>query len=247
MRIKILTLFPDMFNEFKNESIIKRAIDKGICTIECIDIREYSLDKHHHVDDTPCGGGAGMVMAVDVVARCVRANKADSSHIVMMTPQGERYSQKKAEVLKKYDELVILCGHYEGFDERIRSFVDEEISIGDFVLTGGEIPAMVISDSVIRLLDNAIKEESHEDDSFSTGLLEYPQYTRPIDFEGNLVPEVLLSGNHKNIQKFRKKEALRRTYLKRPDLLENYNFTKIPLVVTLDKLRIILFIFLLIQ
>lgn len=226
MKIKILTLFPDMFNEFKNESIIKRAIDKGICSVECIDIREYSLDKHHHVDDTPCGGGAGMVMAVDVVARCIRANTSDKSHIIMMTPQGERYSQKKAEELKKYDELVILCGHYEGFDERIRGFVDEEISIGDFVLTGGEIPAMVISDSVIRLLDNAIKEESHEDDSFSTGLLEYPQYTRPIDFEGKLVPEVLLSGNHKNIQRFRKKEALRRTYLKRPDLLEKYNFTK---------------------
>lgn len=226
MKIKILTLFPDMFNEFKNESIIKRAIDKGICSVECIDIREYSLDKHHHVDDTPCGGGAGMVMAVDVVARCIRANTDGNSHIIMMTPQGERYSQKKAEELKKYDELVILCGHYEGFDERIRDFVDEEISIGDFVLTGGEIPAMVISDSVIRLLDNAIKEESHEDDSFSTGLLEYPQYTRPIDFEGKLVPEVLLSGNHKNIQRFRKKEALRRTYLKRPDLLEKYNFTK---------------------
>ncbi len=226
MKIKILTLFPDMFNEFKNESIIKRAIDKGICSIECIDIREYSLDKHHHVDDTPCGGGAGMVMAVDVVARCIRANTDSNSHIIMMTPQGEKYSQRKAEELKALDELVILCGHYEGFDERIRSFVDEEISIGDFVLTGGEIPAMVISDSVIRLLDNAIKEESHEDDSFSTGLLEYPQYTRPIDFEGNLVPEVLLSGNHKNINKFRKKEALRRTYLKRPDLLENYNFTK---------------------
>jgi len=226
LKIKILTLFPDMFNEFKNESIIKRAIDKGICSVECIDIREYSLDKHHHVDDTPCGGGAGMVMAVDVVARCIRANTSDNSHIIMMTPQGERYSQKKAEELKKYDELVILCGHYEGFDERIRDFVDEEISIGDFVLTGGEIPAMVISDSVIRLLDNAIKEESHEDDSFSTGLLEYPQYTRPIDFEGKLVPEVLLSGNHKNIQRFRKKEALRRTYLKRPDLLEKYNFTK---------------------
>ena len=226
MRIKILTLFPSLFNEFKNESIIKRAIEKKVCTIECIDIREYSLDKHHHVDDTPCGGGAGMVMAVDVVARCIRANTNDKSHIIMMSPQGKRYSQKKAEELKQYDELVILCGHYEGFDERIRKFVDEEISIGDFVLTGGEIPAMAISDSVIRLLDNAIKEESHEDDSFSTGLLEYPQYTRPIDFEGDLVPDVLLSGNHKNIQRFRKKEALRRTYLKRPDLLEKYNFTK---------------------
>ena len=226
MKIKILTLFPDMFNEFKNESIIKRAIEKGVCEIECIDIREYSLDKHKHVDDTPCGGGAGMVLAVDVVARCIRANTSDSSHIIMMTPQGEKYNQKKAEELKKYDEIVILCGHYEGFDERIRTFVDEEISIGDFVLTGGEIPAMAISDSIIRLLDNAIKEESHEDDSFSTGLLEYPQYTRPIDFEGMKVPDVLLSGNHKNINTFRKKEALRRTYLKRPDLLDNYNFTK---------------------
>ena len=226
MKIKILTLFPDMFNEFKNESIIKRAIEKGVCEIECIDIREYSLDKHKHVDDTPCGGGAGMVLAVDVVARCIRANTNNNSHIIMMTPQGEKYNQKKAEELKNYDEIVILCGHYEGFDERIRTFVDEEISIGDFVLTGGEIPAMAISDSIIRLLDNAIKEESHEDDSFSTGLLEYPQYTRPIDFEGMKVPDVLLSGNHKNINTFRKKEALRRTYLKRPDLLDNYNFTK---------------------
>ena len=205
---------------FKNESIIKRAIDKGVCEIECIDIREYSLDKHKHVDDTPCGGGAGMVLAVDVVARCIRANTTDASHIIMMTPQGKTYNQKKAEELKGYDELVILCGHYEGFDERIRDFVDEEISIGDFVLTGGEIPAMAISDSIIRLLDNAIKEESHEDDSFSTGLLEYPQYTRPIDFEGKKVPDVLLSGNHKEIDKFRKEEALKRTKERRPDLLE---------------------------
>ena len=172
MKIKILTLFPDMFIEFKNESIIKRAIEKGIVEIETIDIRDYSLDKHHHVDVTPCGGGAGMVLAVDVVARCIRANTSDHSHIVMMTPQGEKFSQQKAYEMKDYDELVILCGHYEGFDERIRSFVDEEISIGDYVLTGGELPAMVISDSIIRLLDNAIKEESHEDDSFSTGLLE---------------------------------------------------------------------------
>ena len=226
MKIKILTLFPDMFIEFKNESIIKRAIEKGVVEIEAIDIRQYSLDKHHHVDDTPCGGGAGMVLQVDVLARAIRANTSDNSHIIMMTPQGEKYSQKKALELKKYDELVIICGHYEGFDERIRSFVDEEVSIGDYVLTGGELPAMVISDSIIRLLDNAIREESHEDDSFSTGLLEYPQYTRPIDFEGMVVPEVLLSGNHKEIALFRKKESLRRTYLKRPDLLENYKLSK---------------------
>lgn len=226
MKIKILTLFPDMFIEFKNESIIKRAIEKGVVEIEAIDIRQYSLDKHHHVDDTPCGGGAGMVLQVDVLARAIRANTDSNSHIIMMTPQGEKYSQKKALELKKYDELVIICGHYEGFDERIRSFVDEEVSIGDYVLTGGELPAMVISDSIIRLLDNAIREESHEDDSFSTGLLEYPQYTRPIDFEGNKVPDVLLSGNHKKIALFRKKESIRRTYLKRPDLLENYKLSK---------------------
>lgn len=226
MKIKILTLFPDMFSEFKNESIIKRAIEKGVVTVECVDIREYSQNKHRHVDDTPCGGGQGMVMAVDVVDRCIEANTTEASHILMMTPQGERYSQAKAEELSQYEELVILCGHYEGFDERIRSLVDEEISIGDFVLTGGEIPAMVISDSVIRLLDNAIRTESHEDDSFSTGLLEYPQYTRPVEYKGMCVPEVLLSGNHKNIDTYRKKESLRRTYLKRPDLLEHYQLSK---------------------
>jgi tRNA (guanine37-N1)-methyltransferase len=215
-----------MFEGFLSESIIKRAIDKNVVQIEAIDMRNYSLDKHHHVDDTPCGGGAGMVLAVDVVVRALRANTNEKSHVIMMTPQGEKYSQKKAYELREYEELVILCGHYEGFDERIRSFVDEEISIGDFVLTGGEIPAMAISDSIIRLLDSAIREESHEDDSFSNGLLEYPQYTRPIDFEGMRVPDVLLSGNHKEIAKFRRKEALRKTYLKRPELLDNYEFSE---------------------
>ena len=226
MKIKILTLFPDMFNGFIQESIIKRAIEKGVCEVSCVDIRDYSLNKHKHVDDTPCGGGQGMVMACDVVDRCIKANKSENSHIIMMTPQGETYNQKKAEEFSKLEELIILCGHYEGFDERIRSYVDEEVSIGDFVLTGGEIPAMVISDSVIRLLDNAIRAKSHEDDSFSTGLLEYPQYTRPIEYNGMRVPEVLLSGNHKNIERFRKKESLRRTYLKRPDLLKNYQLNK---------------------
>jgi tRNA (guanine37-N1)-methyltransferase len=204
-----------MFTGFIDESIIKRAIEKGVVEVSLVDIREYSLDKHKHVDDTPCGGGAGMVMAVDVVDRCIKANTSSNSHIVMMTPQGETYNQKKAEELSKLDELVILCGHYEGFDERIRSYVDEEVSIGDFVLTGGEIAAMVISDSVIRLLDHAIRKESHMDDSFSTGLLEYPQYTRPIEYDGMRVPDVLLSGNHKNIETFRKKESLRRTYKKK--------------------------------
>ena len=226
MKIKILTLFPQMLEAFKDESIIKRAILKGVCEIEVIDIRDYSLDKHRHVDDTPCGGGQGMVLQVDVIDRCLKANTTNKSHKIMMTPQGRRYSQSVAMELKEYEELVILCGHYEGFDERIRSYVDEEISIGDFVLTGGEIPAMAIADSVIRLLDHAIREESHLDDSFSTGLLEYPQYTRPVSYDGMDVPEVLLNGNHKLIERFRKKESLRRTLHRRPDLLESYPLTK---------------------
>ncbi len=166
-----------------------------------------------------------MVLQVDVCHRAITANKSSNSHVVMMTPQGIPYTQEVANRLSKESELVLLCGHYEGFDERIRSYVDEEISIGDYVLTGGEIPSMVVADSVIRLLDHAIKEESHLDDSFSTGLLEYPQYTRPVEYDNQRVPEVLLNGNHKEIARFRKKEALRRTYLKRPDLLNDYSFT----------------------
>jgi len=225
VKIKILTLFPLMFKGFIEESIIKRAIEKGVVEIEVVDIRDYSLNKHRHVDDTPCGGGAGMVLQVDVCHRAIMANKSINSHVVMMTPQGIPYTQEVANRLSKESELVLLCGHYEGFDERIRSYVDEEISIGDYVLTGGEIPSMVVADSVIRLLDHAIKEESHLDDSFSTGLLEYPQYTRPVEYDNQRVPEVLLNGNHKEIARFRKKEALRRTYLKRPDLLNDYSFT----------------------
>lgn len=226
MKIKVLTLFPAMFDTFTSESIIKRAIDKNVCSFEAIDMREYSHNKHKHVDDTPCGGGQGMVLQVDIVHEAIMKNKSENTHIILMSPQGKTFNHQKALELKEKEELMIICGHYEGFDERIRDYVDEEISIGDFVLTGGEIPAMAISDSVIRLLDNAIRSESHEDDSFSTGLLEYPQYTRPIEYDGKKVPDVLLSGNHKNIETFRKKESLRKTYLRRPDLLENYNFTK---------------------
>ncbi len=214
-----------MFEGFLNESIIKRAIDKGNCKIEVIDIRSYSTDKHHHVDDTPCGGGAGMVLAVDVVHRAIRENQTKNSHILLMSPQGKPYSQKEAYRLSEYEELILICGHYEGFDERIREYVDEEISIGDYVLTGGELPSMVVCDSVVRLLNQTIKEESHQNDSFSYGLLEYPQYTRPIVYNGEKVPEVLLNGNHKKIEEFRKKESLRRTLLRRPDLLEKYSLS----------------------
>ena len=226
MKIKIITLFPKMFEGFVSESIIKRAIEKNVCSVEIIDMRDYSLSKHRHVDDTPYGGGAGMVLACDVVDRAIKANSSDNSYKIMMTPQGNRYNQKKAEELSTKEEIVLICGHYEGFDERIRTFVDEEISVGDYVLTGGEIPSMIVADSVIRLLGQAIKQESHEDDSFSSGLLEYPQYTRPLEYNGMVVPEVLVNGNHKLINRFRKKESLRKTYLRRPDLLETYDFSK---------------------
>ncbi|MCR5350433.1 MAG: tRNA (guanosine(37)-N1)-methyltransferase TrmD [Acholeplasmatales bacterium] len=226
MKITILTLFPNMFSGIFDESIIKRAIDKKIVEINLIDFRQYSPDKHHHVDDTPCGGGAGMVLRVDILDKAIKENKTDNSHVILMTPQGTKYSQAKAYELSKYEDIVLICGHYEGFDERIRNYVDEEISIGDYVLTGGELGAAVVTDSIVRLLDKAINEESHLDDSFSNGLLEYPQYTRPVEYDGMKVPDVLLNGNHKLINEYRLKESLRKTYLRRKDLLENREFTK---------------------
>ena len=226
MKIDILTLFPNMFDGFINESIIKRAIDNNVVEIEIIDYRIYSNDKHNHVDDTPCGGGAGMVIRCDVIDRAIKANSTDNTYVCLMTPQGEQYNEEITKELAKLDEIMLICGHYEGFDERVRNYVDRELSIGDYVLTGGEIPAMAISDSIIRLLDNAIKEESYKDDSYFNGLLEYPQYTRPVEYNGDKVPEVLLNGNHKLINEFRLKESLRKTYIRRPDLIEKRELTK---------------------
>jgi tRNA (guanine37-N1)-methyltransferase len=226
MKIKIVTLFPEMFQGFLSESIIKRAIDKGNVEFEIIDFRKYSHDKHHHVDDTPYGGGAGMVLRCDILDECIEDIKTPKSHIALMSPQGVQYDQAMANRLAKEEELILVCGHYEGFDERVRGYVDEEISMGDFVLTGGEIPAMAISDSVTRLLDGAIREESYEDDSFYNGLLEYPQYTRPQVYKGVEVPFVLQNGDHAKIKTWRLKESLRKTYLRRPDLLKNRTLTK---------------------
>jgi tRNA (guanine37-N1)-methyltransferase len=226
MKIKIVTLFPEMFQGFINESIVKRAIDKGNVEIECVDFRKYSHDKHHHVDDTPYGGGAGMVLRCDILDECIEDIKTPKSHIALMSPQGVQYDQAMANRLAKEEELILVCGHYEGFDERVRGYVDEEISMGDFVLTGGEIPAMAISDSVTRLLDGSIREESYEDDSFYNGLLEYPQYTRPQVYKGVEVPFVLQNGDHAKIKTWRLKESLRKTYLRRPDLLKNRTLTK---------------------
>lgn len=220
MKIDILTLFPSMFDGFINESIIKRAIDKNKVEINIHNIRDYSNDPHKKVDDYGFGGGAGMVLMPQPIFDAVEHLKKDDSKVILMTPQGIKYNQKLAYSLTSLKHIIIICGHYEGFDERIRSIVDMEISIGDFVLTGGEIPAMAISDSIIRLIDGVIDEESHLNDSFNNNLLDYPVYTHPADFRGMKVPDVLLSGHHANISKWRHDEQIKRTNSRRPDLLE---------------------------
>ena len=221
MRIDILTLFPSMFDGFLSNSIIKRAIDNKSVEINIINFRDYSKDPHHKVDDTPFGGGAGMVLMVQPIYDAVMDIKTDESKVILLTPDGVPYNQKKAYELKNYKHLIIICGHYEGFDDRIRNIVDFEISIGDYVLTGGEIPAMAITDSVVRLIDGVIEEESHINDSFNpdTNLLDYPTYTKPREFMGMSVPEVLLNGNHKEINEYRLKESIKKTEERRPDLL----------------------------
>ena len=220
MKIDILTLFPSMFDGFINESIIKRAIENKKVEINIHNIRDYSKDPHKKVDDYAFGGGAGMVLMPQPIFDAVDDLRDEDTKVILMTPQGIKYTQEKAYELTKESHLIIICGHYEGFDERIRSIVDIEISIGDFVLTGGEIPAMAISDSIIRLLDGVIVKESHENDSFNNNLLDYPVYTHPSDFRGMKVPDVLLSGHHANIAKWRLEEQIKRTKERRPDLLE---------------------------
>ena len=224
MKINILTLFPAMFVGFKSESIIKRAINSGALEINIIDIRDYTFDKHKTADDTPFGGGAGMVLKAEPI---FKALENTSGKVIYTSPQGVRLHQNLSNELSTEEEITIIAGHYEGIDERvIEEKVDLEISIGDFVLTGGELPAMVIADSVARLLPGVIKKDSYEQDSFYNGLLDHPHYTRPAEFDGLKMPEMLLSGHHKNIELWRKKESLKRTYLRRPDLLENREFTK---------------------
>lgn len=220
MRIDILTLFPDMFKGILEESILKRAQESKKVEIHLINFRDYSKDPHKKVDDYGFGGGAGMVLMPQPIYDAIEALRTPTSRVLLMTPQGTPYKQEHAYTLSHYNHLIIVCGHYEGFDERIRSFVDEEISIGDYVLTGGEIPSMVVIDSVVRLLDGVIEEESHVQDSFHENLLDYPVYTKPVDFMGMKVPEVLLSGHHENIRKWRKEEQIKKTKDRRPDLLE---------------------------
>ena len=226
MKIDIITLFPNMFTGFLNESIIGRAIKENKVEINLINLRDFTKEKHGHVDDTPFGGGAGMVLMCQPVFDCINSVRTDDSLVIMMTPQGKQYKQAIAKELTLKEHVIILCGHYEGFDERIRSIVDLELSIGDYVLTGGEIPAMAITDSIVRLLDGVIVDDSHEYDSYSNWMLEHPQYTKPRVYNGMEVPEVLCNGNHKEIEKYKIKESLRRTYLRRPDLLEQHELTK---------------------
>ena len=219
MKFDVLTLFPEMFEPL-NSSIIGRAKEKNLIEINLINIRDFSKDKHKKVDDTPYGGGAGMVMMPDVVYDAYKSVEDINAKVIYMSPQGKKLTQKKVEELAKQEHLIILCGHYEGIDQRvIDKIVDEEISIGDYVLTGGELPAMVLIDSVSRYAEGVITKESTNEESFTNGLLEYPQYTRPEVFEGEKVPEVLLSGHHANIEKWRKEKSLEITAKKRPDLL----------------------------
>jgi tRNA (guanine37-N1)-methyltransferase len=232
MKIDVLTLFPEMFSGVLGHSILHKAAEKSAVQYNVVNFRDYADNKHQTVDDYPYGGGAGMVLKpqplFDAVAALKEQAESDRTRVILLCPQGKTYDQKTAEELAQEEHLIFVCGHYEGYDERIREHVvTDEISIGDYVLTGGELGAMVVIDSVVRLLPEVLgNQESHMKDSFSTGLLEHPHYTRPSDFRGMKVPEVLLQGNHKLIEEWRNKEALRRTFLRRPDLLEKIELTK---------------------
>lgn len=220
MKITILSLFPNMFDGFLTESIIKRAIQNEKVEVKIINFRDYSVYNNKQVDDTPYGGGAGMVLMCDPIFRCIDEIRTPKSHIIILSPEGSIYNEKKAGELSKYEDIILICGHYEGFDERIKTLADEIISVGDYVLTGGEIPAMLIADSIIRLLPGAITNESLESESFNENLLDYPVYTKPAVYRDMNVPDILLSGDHKKIDDYRESERIRLTKEKRPDLLK---------------------------
>lgn len=223
MRISIITLFPEMFSGVFDFSIVKRAVSKQLLDIRYIQLRDFANDTYGSVDDHPYGGGTGMVLRVDVVDKAIRHARASqptgSTCVILLDPQGHTYTQQKARELADIDHVILLCGHYEGIDERVRSLVDEELSIGDYILTGGEIPAMVITDSVTRLIDGVLKPHATTNESFESPLLEYPQYTRPDSYDGKIVPMVLKSGNHAAIETWKNQKALQRTKSRRPDLL----------------------------
>ncbi len=227
LKIDILTIFPEMFKGPFNISILKRAQEKGLVEINIHNLRDYATDKHRTVDDYPYGGGSGMVMKPEPIFRAVRNLKRDDSEVILLSPSGDLFNQKIAEELSKREHLILICGRYEGVDERVKFIITREISIGDYVLTGGEIPAMVLVDAIVRLIPGAVGDpNSLREESFQWGILEYPQYTHPREFEGMRVPDILLSGDHKKIRRWRRKEALRKTLLKRPDLLEKADLSQ---------------------
>lgn len=226
MKITILTLFPEMFEGFLNTSIIKKARLKELVEFELIDIRSFTTNKHNRVDDYPFGGGQGLVMAVQPIADALKTVKTAKSRVMMAAASGHTINQSKVRELAKEEHIILLCGHYEGIDQRVMKLIDEEFSIGDYILTGGELPSMVLADAITRLLEGVIKEDSHLDESFETGLLEYPHYTRPEDYQGDVIPDVLKSGHHENIRRFRLKESLRKTWQVRPDLFKDYDLNK---------------------
>lgn len=226
MKISILTLFPEMFDGFTSNSIIKRAIGKGLVEIELVNIRNFTKDKYNRTDTPPVGGGAGLVQKAQPIVDALSSVKTPTSYSIIMSPRGKTYCQADAKRFSKLNHLIIVCGHYEGIDERVNSYCDESISIGDYILTGGEIPAMGISDSVIRLLDGAISSSSLEDESFNSDLLEYPQYTEPYDYNGEKIPAILYCGNHQAINKWRRKQSLYLTRKHRPDLFSKIELSK---------------------
>ncbi len=241
MRIDILTLFPDMCNAYINESIIGRAVKNGIIEINCTNIRDYANNKHNKVDDTPYGGGMGMVMAAEPIYNAYKSlysEEDNKPHLIYLSPKGETFTQKKAIELSNKEHIVLLCGHYEGIDERIiEEIVDEEISVGDYVLTGGELPALVVADAVSRMIQGVLADEiCFTEESHFAGLLEYPQYTKPAVWHGRQVPDVLLSGHHANITKYRREKSLEETLKRRPEMLESAKLDKADLK-HLDKLK----------
>jgi tRNA (guanine37-N1)-methyltransferase len=226
MKITILTLFPSMFDGFMSNSIIKRAIAKGCVSVDIVDIRSFTKDKYGRTDTPPIGGGAGLIEKCQPIVDALKSVKDEKSHTVLFSARGSTYNEAKAKSYAKLDHLILVCGHYEGVDERVNKYCDELLSIGDYILTGGEIPAMAVSDSVIRLLEGAIASESLVDESFNQPLLEYPQYTEPADYEGDKVPDILYTGDHKAIDKWRRKQSLALTRKYRPDLFKKLELTK---------------------
>lgn len=227
MRFDVVTIFPEIIEGVINSSILKRAINKGIIEINIIDFRNFAFDKHKHVDDYAYGGGAGMLISVEPVHKALKSiENYQNAHKIITSPSGKKLEQKDVYRLAKLDHIIIICGHYEGIDSRINDYVDEEISIGDYVLTGGELPACVLIDSISRLIKDVISSESLDCESFTEGILEYPQYTRPVVYEDKKVPDVLLSGHHANIEKWKRFMALKETYNKRPDLLEKASLSE---------------------